>query len=452
MVTMGNGIFIPNKVTLTGTMVPGAMLQPLVAGNPQPALVAQQPLMAGNLQAGLSAFPGTGILPNPAISSGPVLNQMFLMANNFSLAGSMLTQFSGLLQSMMQGLAGAQPQPSLLPQLQPQPLPVPLPQIQPQLQSPLLPVPLPQVQPQLQSPLLPVPLPQVQPQFGLPSFIPNFLPFQPSGTVGDGALPAPLGNLLSCIMNLLPNLMALAGPQVPPPVYNGGNTSRYWGDPHLVGFDGEQYDVMGQGGNIYNMLSDKEVQYNTTFVNWGKPGADGVQPTVIGEAGIQVGKNLVYFDRSGKAPTVDGKPMSKGEKIDLGDGKFVQWDGSKLIVKTAEYTIDLQVKQPEKNGGYIDSNVTINEGVNPLADGVNPHGLLGQTADGVKGARKGGDGNQNIQKQGGDVIDGVVDDYKVQTLWDNAFKYNRFQSEKESEDLTALLITAIQGLARSLAA
>jgi hypothetical protein len=219
-----------------------------------------------------------------------------------------------------------------------------------------------------------------------------------------------------------------------------------------VGFDGEQYDVMGQGGNIYNMLSDKEVQYNTTFVNWGKPGKDGVQPTVIGEAGIQVGKNMVYFDRSGKAPTVNGKAMAEGEKIDLGNGRFAQWDGKKLIVKTDEYTIDLQVKQPEKNGGYIDSNVIINKGVNPLADGVSPHGLLGQTADGVKGARKGGDGNQNIEKQGGDVIDGVVDDYKVDTLWDNIFKYNRFQSEKENEDLTALLMTAIQGLARSLAA
>lgn len=218
----------------------------------------------------------------------------------------------------------------------------------------------------------------------------------------------------------------------PPPEYNSGDVSRYWGDPHLEGFDGEKYDVMGKGGNIYNMLSDKNVQYNTTFVDWGKPGKDGVQPTVIGEAGIQVGSNMVQFDRSGAAPTVNGKSLTKGQKVDLGEDQYAKWDGNDLTVKTTEYTIDLTVKAKDKNGGYLDSSVKINEGVNPLADGVAAHGLLGQTADGVEGKRKGVDGNKNIEKQGGSVIDGVVNDYLVDGLWDNDFKYNRFSAPQQN--------------------
>lgn len=240
--------------------------------------------------------------------------------------------------------------------------------------------------------------------------------------------------------------------QQTPPAYNGGNNGRYWGDPHLVGFDGEQYDVMGKGGNVYNMLSDKNVQYNTKFMDWGKPGADGVQPTVIGEAGIQVGKNLVYFDRGGSAPTVNGSPLSKYQQVDLGNGQFAQWDGEKLVVKTDEYTINLVIKEKEKNGGYLDSTVTINEGINPLADGVAAHGLLGQTADGVKGARVGGDGNKNIEKQGGSVIDGVVDDYLVDNLWDSAFKYNRFDPASGEQDGLKQLLSVLNGLAGSLSA
>ncbi len=241
----------------------------------------------------------------------------------------------------------------------------------------------------------------------------------------------------------------------PTPSYNGGNGARYWGDPHLEGFDGEKYDVMGKGGNIYNMLSDKGIQYNTKFVDWGSPGADGVQPTVIGEAGIQVGDNLVYFDRSGSAPTVNGKPLTKDQKVELGDGRYASWDGNQLEVNTGEYTIDLVIKDKEKNNGYLDSAVKINEGVNPLADGVAAHGLLGQTADGVKGERKGGDNNQNIEKQGGSVIDGVVDDYKVNTLWDNNFKYNRFEpisANNDSQDALQQLLSLLSGLKSDLAA
>ena len=166
------------------------------------------------------------------------------------------------------------------------------------------------------------------------------------------------------------------------------------------------------------MLSDKDVEYNTTFEQWGDNGA-----TVIGETGIQVGEDQIHFDRSGKPPTLNGKDMQEGETVNLDNGGSVKWDGGKLTVDTGEYTIDLEVKEPNNpNGPYIDSHVSINKG-GPFSDFVAPHGLLGQTADGIAGKK---DTGNNQGKQGGTVIDGTVDDYEVSDLWSHDSKFNRF--------------------------
>lgn len=348
----------------------------------------------GNVQQSSYGTQSSSSASQQSANANATLSQMALMANNMALTGNLFMQFAALLQMLLQGLTGGAQQSS---------------------------------------------------QSGN-----GYGNTQQAGS-GNTQQPG-YGNIPQSGYGYPQQPTYTPPQQQTPPAYNGGNNGRYWGDPHLVGFDGEQYDVMGKGGNVYNMLSDKNVQYNTKFMDWGKAGADGVQPTVIGEAGIQVGKNLVYFDRSGNAPTVNGSPLSKYQKVELGNGQFAQWDGEKLVVKTDEYTINLAIKEKDRNGGYLDSTVAINEGVNPLADGVAAHGLLGQTADGVEGARVGGDGNKNIEKQGGSVIDGVVDDYLVDNLWDNTFKYNRFvPASKESDGLNQLL-SVLNGLAGSLSA
>jgi hypothetical protein len=192
-----------------------------------------------------------------------------------------------------------------------------------------------------------------------------------------------------------------------------------------VGFGGEQYDVMGKPGETYNIVSDKNFQYNAKFEAWGAPKPTGVQPTIIGSAGLTVGKSQVAMDRSGKPPTVDGQPMELNKKYALDGQGEANWNGTVLSVKSTDYTTTLQVKQ-NPTGSYIDSDVKINPGVNPLADGVVPHGLLGQTADGVAGQRK-GINNTGDPKQGGTVIDGVVTDYVVSGLFDTRFiQHNQF--------------------------
>ncbi len=217
--------------------------------------------------------------------------------------------------------------------------------------------------------------------------------------------------------------------------YNSGHKAGVTGDPHLTGFDGEKYDVMGENlaqdangdgradGRVYNMLSDQGLQYNTRFIPWGQDGA-----SVIGEAGLQVGNDRIFFDVSGQAPTLNNQAMNVGQQYQL-DGGTATWDGQHLVVNTSEYNVNLQVLEPNHpNGAYLDSNVTINQ-PGPFADGIAPHGLLGQTADGDGQAHVG----QRAQgqaadagKQGGTVIDGAISDYEVADLWSNDFRYNRF--------------------------
>jgi hypothetical protein len=206
-------------------------------------------------------------------------------------------------------------------------------------------------------------------------------------------------------------------PPPPPPPYSGGNSGCYWGDPHLVGFDGEKYDVMGQAGNTYNMLSDQSLQYNATFAQFGNSDV----ATVISDAGLQVGASKVSLDASSRVAQVDGQDMPLNQVVNL-DGGTALWDGSKLNVTNNEYSIDLTAQLDPNGTHYIDS--TVNIIGDPFADGVKPHGLLGQTADGIEGQKNTG---QDLGNQGGTVIDGTVNDYQVGGLFDTAFAtFNRF--------------------------
>lgn len=219
---------------------------------------------------------------------------------------------------------------------------------------------------------------------------------------------------------------APVGPPGAPPAAKPGETKKaangkIVGDPHFVGLEGEKYDVMGNDKKFYNILSDNVIQYNARFDAYEKYQKGG---TVIGQAGIQVGTDRIFFDRYSKVPTFNGEPMTPGQRVPLpgsiGGNGFVEWDGAKVTVNSGEYTIVLGIGAKD---GEITSDVRINEG-GAFADGIMPHGLLGQTADGVQGLKNNG---QDLGKQGGTVIDGSVDDYEVSDIWGvTANAYNRF--------------------------
>lgn len=185
-------------------------------------------------------------------------------------------------------------------------------------------------------------------------------------------------------------------------------SGRIWGDPHFIGADGGKYDVQGQAGKTYNLLSDRGLQFNGTFGKWGNGGATVVKDSAINVGG-PYGQSQVKFSGDGKA-SVNGQQLQNGQTVRLADGGTATLKGNKLTVTTAEgYTIE-----QESKGGYI--NADVKTGANGVgADGVMPHGLLGQTFDADNKARN---GKRGAGAQGEGAIDGKVNDYEVNGLND----------------------------------
>lgn len=168
---------------------------------------------------------------------------------------------------------------------------------------------------------------------------------------------------------------------------------RIWGDPHFIGADGGKYDVQGEAGKTYNLLSDKGFQMNGRFDAWGSGGA-----TVVGEVGINADGDQVTVKGNGDV-LVNGMAVEKGERVELANGGFVENNGNKVKVESGEWKVDFQVQR-----GFLNMDVSTD---NAVADGVKPHGLLGQTFDGDGEARNGDKGRG---AQGGGAIEGLFGD------------------------------------------
>ncbi len=208
-----------------------------------------------------------------------------------------------------------------------------------------------------------------------------------------------------------------------PPIDCGG---KVWGDPHFVGADGGKYDVQGEQGKTYNILSDRGIQVNSQFGSWGKAGA-----TVMKEAGYTIGNDQVKY-------TGDGFLYINGEKRAAGnylDGSVVLAD-KKLTVKNGEYELNADSKKGYINMGFKSDNV--------VKDGVMPHGLWGVSADGDGKARNGDKGGK---AQGGGAIENLAGDivkagdksayklYEVGGLFDTNFaNFNKFGSAPQGNE------------------
>ncbi|EFO30780.1 Na-Ca exchanger/integrin-beta4 [Roseibium sp. TrichSKD4] len=216
-----------------------------------------------------------------------------------------------------------------------------------------------------------------------------------------------------------------AKPMDPIKVENG----RIWGDPHFVGADGGNYDVQGEAGKTYNLLSDQGVQVNGRFDAWGGGGA-----TVVGAMGISVGGNQIGFDKTG-ALTINGQPCNKGEHL----GGDVKLEGNKVTIKAGEYTITIEARSPGQNG-WLDINFRSD---NAVADNVKPNGLWGVTVDGDGQARN---GDRGAGAQGGGAIENAqgeivaqgdkeaVKEYEVGGLFDTNFNGfdNQFRAGQQN--------------------
>ncbi len=211
-------------------------------------------------------------------------------------------------------------------------------------------------------------------------------------------------------------------PPPPEPECPVDGTGTVWGDPHFVGAHGEKYDVQGQAGHYYNLLSDKNLQVNAKFDTYAG------DMNMISEMGFTAGMDQVVIAKDGQL-SVNGESFKDDGSYANG---LVTKKGNAITVKTAEYTVDVTA------GSYLDANF---KGTNVNKDGVMPDGIWGTTLDGKATALTSGGmfGTEGGSMQGGGVLarlDGTrteasdtttFKDYEAASLLDLMFPHhNKF--------------------------
>jgi len=204
-----------------------------------------------------------------------------------------------------------------------------------------------------------------------------------------------------------------------------GSTPGATGDPQFVGLRGQSYQVHGVAGEIYNIVSDADLQYNSRFVfltSGACPIVDGVKQkacwshpgSFLGELGLKTREGDKIRIVSGSADagfesvTVNGKELSVGSTLLLsGDMGSVTRNSTHLThVLVANWDF-----------AFENSDMFVNQRVRVLdARKLASHGLLGQTWRTAT--------YPNAVK----YIQGAVDDYVVREkdIFGDNFLYNQF--------------------------
>lgn len=201
---------------------------------------------------------------------------------------------------------------------------------------------------------------------------------------------------------------------------------RVWGDPHFVGEDGGLYDVQGEAGKHYNILSDEGLQVNARFDEWVGPGSG---KTVMGAIGITLGTDTVEISKDGTVK-INGEEVGSGSYL---GGKVVVTAGRSVQISEEEYSFRVDF-QPSRYGDHL--NIENIRSDNAAADGVLPSGLWGVTVDYDDDARNGdsGSGTQGggaIETTEGEITNrgdrSTVETYEVGGLFDTDFEdHNQF--------------------------
>jgi len=221
-------------------------------------------------------------------------------------------------------------------------------------------------------------------------------------------------------------------------------------DPHMVGLHGEQYDLMGNPNEWFNILSDVNIQVNAHYVQGcvSKPNV-----TAINSMSFIIGDQRIHLDITCNA-TLNGKIdlLTNGPDTLLGKYGVIRHIAPQVfLIETNDYTIKVNpfiidptwqtAGKPFSGDDCIDGYFNFDIKMNNDLNGRNPHGIIGQTAhhkhDSVPTLHS---------SQGEGEIEGVFTDYIVDGMYGTNNKFNRYSlddsvpsyemSSKSKRDLT----------------
>jgi hypothetical protein len=203
----------------------------------------------------------------------------------------------------------------------------------------------------------------------------------------------------------------------------GGGTVT--GDPQFVGLRGQNYQVHGVSGEVYNIVSDSDLQYNSRFVFLSagscpvvhgrkQKGCWSHAGSYLGELGLKTRAGDKIHLVTGAAKhgfaevTLNGKSLAIGESVLLADGM-----GS--LSRNSTHLASVQVGNWDF--AFENSDMFVNQRVRVLdSRSLRSHGLLGQTW------------REATYPNAVKYVQGKVDDYVIrdQDIFGDNFLFNAF--------------------------
>ncbi len=156
-----------------------------------------------------------------------------------------------------------------------------------------------------------------------------------------------------------------------------GQRSGYWGDPHVLDAESANNHFIVTGPGTYNLLKDKNIALSAEHKKY-----DNWAIEVTNQIDLALGSSNVVFNAYG-TPTLNGQALEQGKLMTLPDGSSVNWNGTILSVKNAnfgEYNLDVTRQQAGGGVNYLDTWInSTDKGV--FSDGILPTGILGEGFD-----------------------------------------------------------------------
>jgi hypothetical protein len=197
------------------------------------------------------------------------------------------------------------------------------------------------------------------------------------------------------------------------------------GDPQFVGLRGQSYQVHGVSGEIYNIVSDADLQYNSKFVfldSGACPVVNGKKQkgcfshpgSYLGELGLKTRAGDKIHVVTGNAKQGFASVSVNGKDLAIGETVILAGDMGSVSLNNTHLT---SIQVGNWDFAFENSDMFVNQRVRVLdARGLRSHGLLGQTW------------RDSTYPNSIKYIAGSVDDYVIRDgdIFGDSFVYNTF--------------------------